>query len=197
MVLRAALAAVIMVALVAPRAQAEVPGELHYQGYLTTAAGEPVHCPNVVSCDWPPFALTFRLFGGAAGGEPLWEEVHEAVPIVMGIFDVQLGSLNPLEPTTLSGPCWLSIAVHDGAEMTPRQRLVSVPFALSAGHAATADLAALAEDATRLGGADAEDYARLSELPGLCVSHAELTAAGYLDAEALGIYLTDQGYVPG
>ena len=102
-----------------------VPETLHYQGYLTNAVGDPVHCPDLVACPDESFDLTFRLYDSAEGGDPLWEETHSAVPIVRGTFDVELGSQSPVDPTTLSDPTWLGLAVNGGGEMAPRQRLVS------------------------------------------------------------------------
>ncbi|MGB0591857.1 MAG: DUF7151 family protein, partial [Myxococcota bacterium] len=82
--------------------------------------------------------------------------------------------------------------------LAPRQRLVSAAFALRAGQAESAELA---DDSDRLGGVDAAEYALLSDLPGMCVTDAELqdvlAQEAYLDVGALAVYLTDSGYVPG
>ena len=43
-------------------AQASVPERMHYQGYLTNAEGEAVHCPDAVSCPDQSFNITFRLY---------------------------------------------------------------------------------------------------------------------------------------
>ena len=126
------------------------------------------------------------------------EETHEAVPIVRGTFDVELGSEGPIDPALLSDPTWLGLSVNGSAEMAPRQRLVSAAFALRAGQAETAELA---DDSERLGGVDAAEYALITDLPGMCVTDTELQEAfaqeAYLDAGALAVYLTDSGYVPG
>ena len=179
-------------------AQAAVPDTLHYQGYLTNAVGDPVHCPDIVACEGEPFDVTFRLYDQAEGGDPLWEETHTAVPIVRGTFDVELGTQGPIDPALLSDPTWLGLSVNGSAEMAPRQRLVSAAFALRAGQAESAELA---DDSDRLGGVDAAEYALLSDLPGMCVTDSELqdvlAQEAYLDAGALAVYLTDSGYVPG
>ena len=39
-------------------ATAAVPDTLHYQGYLTNAEGDPVHCSDLVACPDEPFVLT-------------------------------------------------------------------------------------------------------------------------------------------
>jgi formylglycine-generating enzyme len=179
-------------------ATAAVPDTLHYQGYLTNAVGDPVHCPDLAACPDEPFDLTFRLYDMAEGGDPLWEETHAAVPIVRGTFDVELGSEGPIDPALLSDPTWLGLSVNGSAEMAPRQRLVSAAFALRAGQAEAAELA---DDSERLGGVDASEYALITDLPGICVTDAELDAVlseeAYLDAGAVAVYLTDNGYVPG
>jgi hypothetical protein len=69
-------------------ATAAVPDTLHYQGYLTNAVGDPVHCPDLVACPDETFDLTFRLYDMAEGGDPLWEETHEALANGRGAFNV-------------------------------------------------------------------------------------------------------------
>jgi len=87
-----------------------------------------------------PHAMTFRLFESASGGTARWEEAYTTVQIVDGLVTVALGSTTPLTPTVLGGPAlWVEV-VLDGATMTPRLPLRSVPFAVRA------------NDATQLGG---------------------------------------------
>jgi hypothetical protein len=183
-----------LLALTTTTATAAVPDTLHYQGYLTNAVGDPVHCPDAVACPDETFDLTFQLYDSAEGGDPLWEETHEAVPIVRGTFDVELGSEGPIDPAVLSDPTWLGLSVNGSAEMAPRQRLVSAAFALRSQAAETAELA---DDSDRLGGVDAAEYALITDLPGMCVTDTELQEVlaqeAYLDAGALAVYLTDSG----
>ena len=77
-----------LLALTTTTATAAVPDTLHYQGYLTNAVGDPVHCPDLVACPDEPFDLTFRLYDVAEGGDPLWEETHEALANGRGAFNV-------------------------------------------------------------------------------------------------------------
>ncbi|MGB0592525.1 MAG: hypothetical protein ACPGU1_22805 [Myxococcota bacterium] len=173
-------------------AHASVPERMHYQGYLTNAEGEAVHCPDALSCPDQTFNLTFRLYDQVEGGDPIWAETHLSVPVVRGTFDVTLGSVLPVDPVDINDPSWLGVEINGGGEMAPRQRLVSSAFAMRAGQAT---------DAERLGGLDAADYALLSDVPGMCVTDAELAEAlaeeAALDADALAAYLTEQGYVTG
>ena len=185
--------------LLSSTAQATVPERMHYQGYLTNADGEAVHCPDAVACPDQSFAITFRLYDSVEGGDPLWVETHLNVPVVRGTFDVVLGADSPLDPADVADPMWLGVEINGAGEMSPRQRLVSAAFAMHAGRAEASDVASLADDADRLGGFDAAEYALLSALPGMCISQEELSEvlAAYLDLEALALYLTDEGYVTG
>jgi len=111
----------------APAGPAAMPGVLSYQGNLTDTAGESVN-GNV--------NITFRLYTVPAGGTALWTEAHtgaNAVPVDYGLFNVLLGSLNPIPATV-----WNSTAVYVGLqvgsdpEMTPREAVGMVPYALMA-----------------------------------------------------------------
>lgn len=173
-------------------ALADVPHVLHYQGYLTDNSGAPVHCPDVVSCPDQQFDLTFRLYQDPFGGQPLWSETHEAVGISHGVFNASLGSLEDLDPASLDDPTYLGVNINGTGELVPRQHLVASAFSVRA---------ELAEDAANLGGLPAESFPTIEELPGLCVTTEQLEAAiieiSYLDEDALGLYLTENGYVPG
>ena len=85
--------------------------------------------------------LTFSLYAAQQGGEPLWTETQNNVQLdATGHYSVQLGVTKPSGvPTTLftSGEArWLEVRVAEQAEQ-PRVLLLSVPYALKAGDAAT------------------------------------------------------------
>jgi hypothetical protein len=141
-------------------ASAEVPQQLHYNGYLTNAVGEAVDCPDPIQCD-VLFDLTFRLYGSSEGGVAMWEELYAAMPIFGGSFHVVLGTVNPINPELLDGSTWLAVKVNENLEMNPRQKIVSAAYALKAG---TSEQAALADNATQLGGLEAADYATQATL---------------------------------
>lgn len=130
------------VALTTANAWAQVPARIGYQGVLTNAGGE------LVSMSVP---MTFRLYDSSTGGPALWEETHNEVAVIDGIFNVELGAVRALESTELPAgeDRWLSVQIDNDDEMTPRQSLVSVPYAL---HASFADMASSAADADTLGG---------------------------------------------
>jgi len=96
---------------------------ISYQGRLADSSGNPITTSGV--------AMQFRLYDVDTGGTPLWEETQAAVPEEDGLFHVLLGSTNPI-PVSLLGSnstLWLGITVGSDSEMTPREQIVSVPYA--------------------------------------------------------------------
>jgi hypothetical protein len=86
-------------------------------------------------------SITFSLYNGQTGGEPLWTETQNNVQLdPTGHYSVQLGITKPAGvPTTLftSGEArWLGVQIAQQPEL-PRMLLLSVPYALKAGDAAT------------------------------------------------------------
>lgn len=106
-----------------------------YQGTLTDAGGTPID-GNI--------DMVFSLYDVASGGSPLWQEAHtggNAVPVSNGLFQVMLGSLTPIPDIWDSGIIYLGIKVGNDTEMSPREIVGSVPTALNAYSANTANLA--------------------------------------------------------
>jgi hypothetical protein len=99
-------------------------GLLSYQGYLTDAGGEPLH---------GEVDITFRLYNVLTGGTSLWTEAHtgvNAVPVEDGLFNVMLGSLNPITGDVWSnGASYLGVQVGNDVEMDPRELVGTVPHA--------------------------------------------------------------------
>ena len=79
------------------------------------------------------------------GGTAFWSET-QSVSVTDGLFNVLLGSTLALDPDDFTGATWLGIKVGGDNEMTPRQRVVSVGYALQTSHADTAT------NATMVGG---------------------------------------------
>ncbi|MBR57709.1 MAG: hypothetical protein CMH54_06575, partial [Myxococcales bacterium] len=179
-------------------ASAEVPSALHYQGYLTNSVGEPVDCPDVAACPDVRFDLTFRIYATANGGQPLWEELHEAVGIDNGVFNVTLGEVESVSPELLDGPVYLGVELNENGEMSPRQRLVAAPFAIKAQHAETAGTA---DDALSLGGLTVDELVTSEALPELCVTpdalDVILDGSEFMTSADVEAYLLEQGYAPG
>ena len=103
---------------------------VNYQGRLTNAGGNPLT---------GTYPMTFALYTTATGGTPFWQEQRagaSAVPVTNGLFSVYLGSITPIDPTQLTQAAYLGITVGTDAEMTPRELLGTVPYAM---HAQNAD----------------------------------------------------------
>ena len=104
----------------------QIPQTMSYQGVLTEANGNPVN---------GSVSLTFKLYDAATGGTKLWEETQQ-VTVTNGLFNVILGSVNPLT-LPFDKPYWLGICVDGGAELTPRIELTSSPYSMTAQSAQT------------------------------------------------------------
>lgn len=106
----------------APEAAVISTSVISYQGRLTDNAGVPIN---------GNLNLTFRLYDVSSGGSPLWTEIHPSVLVRDGVFQVLLGSRQPL-PTNLfyeKDALYLGLSIGTGGELGPRERLTSVPFA--------------------------------------------------------------------
>lgn len=76
------------------------------------------------------YRLVFRLYTAETGGTPVWSETQDPVTIIGGVYSVTLGTVNPLT-AAFDQTYYLGITVSSGAELTPRARLTSSPYALS------------------------------------------------------------------
>lgn len=106
-------------------AHAEIPQLINYQGVLTTISGAPIN--GTVS-------LTFSIYDVSTGGTALWAET-QSVNVTNGLFNVLLGSVVSVANVFNGNDRWLGINVvgDPGGEMIPRNKLVSVGYALTAG----------------------------------------------------------------
>jgi hypothetical protein len=130
----------------APPAAVTLPMYLNFQGVLRNAQGQPIANGN--------YNLTVRIYNSmtAPFGDPcpsatcLWKEALTGVVVRDGRFSVTLGSTSAMPATlfTASGERFVGVTVEGHQEMLPRQRLASVPYAVQADAANTADLAARA-----------------------------------------------------
>ncbi len=111
-------------------ATADVPPMMRYQGFLTDESGEPLN---------DTLSMTFTIYDDLYEGAVWWTETQPEVAVNNGLFNVLLGSVNPIEDTVFAGPeRWLGITVAPAPEVVPRTRLVTVPYAF---RAATVDRA--------------------------------------------------------
>ncbi|MBI3021630.1 MAG: hypothetical protein HYY59_06525 [Candidatus Omnitrophica bacterium] len=125
--------------LLSSQAGAQVPHLIRYQGQAVDSQGVPLE---------GPYTLTFRLYDAETGGTKVWEESQPNVALQGGQFSVLLGQVTPLTTMDWSAPRWLSVQVGTEPELTPRQRITSVPLAIRAGVAESANTATVAASLT-------------------------------------------------
>ena len=92
-------------ALMAAFAIAQEPILVNYQGRLNGSTGDPVPDGS--------YQVSFGLWDDLTNGIQLWMEVHPTVQTSNGMFSVELGSIDPLNLTTLqTQPLYLEIQVE-------------------------------------------------------------------------------------
>jgi hypothetical protein len=115
-----------------------VPGTVTFTGRLRTSAG-PVT---------DKVTIRFRLLESPAGEEHVWTETHSDLQPKDGMVFAELGSIRSLDGDDVfdGDPLWLEVTV-DNEILTPRLPITSVPYAIRAGIASTAEtLGGLAPD---------------------------------------------------
>ncbi len=134
--IRSILCVTALIACVAALAFAATPQTINYQGYLKDGNGSPVSDATNIS---------FRLYSSASPVNPLWSGQPQSVTPSNGVYSAQIG------PTDLpfDRQYWLGVTVGSDPELSPLQKLDSVPYAL---RAATADNSASAVSADGLSG---------------------------------------------
>lgn len=111
---------------------AAVPHLISYQGMLTDELGYPLT---------DTLDLTFRIYDAAEDGSQKWEETHNDVAVIDGLFHVVLGgSTTPIPSSAFADTvCYLGITVGADPELLPRIRLTSFSYAYRAERADTSD----------------------------------------------------------
>jgi hypothetical protein len=104
-------------------ATSTVPGLLNYQGYLTDSGGNPID---------GAYAIKFAIYDAPTGGTELWSETQLAVQINDGQLSALLGETEPISPTLFATypDTFIGVTLGSDPEMTPRQRIHSVPYAM-------------------------------------------------------------------
>ena len=97
---------------------ASVTDSINYQGRLTDRSGSPLT---------GTYGITFRLYDVSTGGTALDKDAHN-VDVADGLFNTGID----FDQSCFDGSeLWLGVAVGTDSEMTPRQELRPVPYALS------------------------------------------------------------------
>ena len=161
--------AVTMLVLSPSSALAQAPQLLSYQGRLLRADGSPRN----------EFAdITFAIYAAEAptqAEKAIWSELQRVV-LTNGFYAVFLGAgrsvTEPSQPAPPfpvdlfdGSPRWLELTVAgDPAPLTPRQKIVSVAYALRTAKAASADRATNADHADRASAASGALASQLAAL---------------------------------
>jgi hypothetical protein len=96
-----------------------IPSKMSYQGVLTN---------NNVWANGP-FTMTFGLYTTPIGGNPLWSETQNPVQVANGIFNVSLGSVNPIN-LAFDQTYYLNVSVQ-GTNLEPRIELASSGYSFN------------------------------------------------------------------
>ena len=113
--------ALLCLAVVSVTIAADVPQLINVQGKLTDVGGDPV-------ADGP-YSVLFSIYDVVTGGTALWHETR-TVTVSDGLFSISLGESTTIPPSLFDNTdLWLGIKVESDAEMTPRQRLTTSPYA--------------------------------------------------------------------
>ena len=109
----------------------EVPRLINYQGKLTDDLGMPLSLES---------EMTFAIYTEAAGGEAVWSET-QTVAVTDGLFNVLLGTVNPLTPDYFSAhpAAFFGVRVGESSEMVPRQRIAAAVYSLKTAEITLAD----------------------------------------------------------
>ena len=96
----------------------QIPQTMSYQGVVTDING--------VAVSGGSLDFTFRLWDAATAGMLYWDETQPGVAVAIntGIFNVILGSVNPLN-IPFDKQYWLGITIGTDPELTPRVQLTS------------------------------------------------------------------------
>ena len=113
-------------------ASAQIPTVVSYQGFLSTKDG--------------PFTGTlsasFTLYDSPTGGKQAFNQQSYSIDVSKGYYTVMLDFAQGWQNgyTSFDRTFWLEVFINSQV-LTPRVRLTSVPYALNAKHADTADVA--------------------------------------------------------
>jgi hypothetical protein len=106
-----------------PQSEADVaviaPGAIAIQGRLTDDDGNPINGSR---------SIRFRLYTASSGGTVLCSDTHTTVSVKDGLFS---SYIDDCQDDLYGQKVWLGVKVGSDAEMTPRQPIYPVPYALT------------------------------------------------------------------
>ncbi len=120
-------AAAVAFLLVCTTAEAQsVPRRVNHQGRLFDSSGDPLLGNH---------SLRFALYAAVDGGTPLWTETH-TLALDNGYYAITLGAVTAFPPEAFDGSTrYLGLSVDDDPEMSPREPVDSVPYAVVSANA--------------------------------------------------------------
>ena len=102
-------------------ANAATPPLINYQAAVSGPSGPLDTTVNVI----------FSIYDGPSSLTPLWSETHNSLVISEGRLSVLLGTITPISDQLFSDTGrYIGIKIGGDNEMSPRSRLLSVPYAL-------------------------------------------------------------------
>jgi len=115
-----------------------LPQQMNYQGVLTDEDGNPIDGSRDLTVTIYERALVDLFWGW----KPVYSETQE-VEVTNGLFNVVIGESEPLNPgdfsglrrvlfTNNAGELELGVSVDRGTELSPRMKLLPVPYAFRA-----------------------------------------------------------------
>ncbi len=137
---------------------AAIPDVINYQGRITETSGEPLNTT---------VTMTFAVYSDSIGGAALWTETQPSVTVQSGLFNVLLGTVNPIQGVFNTGDRYLGIQVGLDSEIVPRTRITAVAFAHTAQSSETSAHSAsssYADDADKVDGVDASELEESAEI---------------------------------
>ena len=102
------------------------PKYINYQGTV-------INQDSKVPAKTEQHTITFAIYAKSSGGPPLWVKKYPNVSIVKGVFNVFLGPFDEPEILFKESTRFLEITLGDDAgPLSPRQQLLSAPYAFRA-----------------------------------------------------------------
>ena len=151
--------AIMLLALAGGQAFASPPDLVNYQGRLMDSGGAPVN---------GSVAVVVRVYSQEAGGAVLWSQNIGSVAVTNGLYSFQFGD-GDLPGALTNAACWVDLEL-DSESLMPRQRLVSIPYALRSSVAENALTADAAGDADTLEGYSVAALRNLFTPPGSIIA---------------------------
>lgn len=144
-----------------------VPAYINYQGVLKNSSG---------ALQNGTFELTLDIYSAETGGTAAFSKTISNVTVSDGIYNVALGPIT--NPTTVFDGTdkWLEVTVGTDT-LSPRLKINSVAYAITASYAITAESATTANTAINANSATTADSASYATLAGTASTAATATSA--------------------